>query len=382
MQVVVAGGGTAGHIEPALSVADALRRHDCSITVTALGTARGLETTLVPARGYELALIPPVPIPRRLTPQLLTVPVKVGSSVHATGQVLRRVHADVVVGFGGYVAAPAYLAATRARVPIVVHESNPRPGWANRLGARLTRFVGVSVKGTPLPHAQYVGVPIRAAIAALDRAAARDQAQRDFGLDPQGGPVLLVSGGSQGAASLNQAISGAAEQLVQAGVQVLHITGPNHEAKVDACLREPHPTSGGRYVSVSYVQHMDQAYAAADLMVCRSGAMTCAELAVVGLPAVFVPLPHGNGEQALNAAPLVAAGGGLSIPDAQLTPQWITQNVIPLITDRDRLAAMGQAIAGLGCRDADQRMVELVLAAAASRTSHHTVDLPKGDSNV
>src|ERR1700677_4923168 len=127
MRVVLAGGGSAGHIEPALALAAALRRADSGISVTCLGTQRGLETRLVPLRGYELELIPAVPLPRSVTPQLLTVPGRLAGAVHTVGQILERVRADVLVGFGGYVSAPAYLAAKRHGVPIVVHEANPAP---------------------------------------------------------------------------------------------------------------------------------------------------------------------------------------------------------------------------------------------------------------
>src|SRR5215472_12837743 len=133
MRVVLAGGGTDGHIEPALALADALRQADSGISVTCLGTERGLETRLVPARGYELELIPPVPLPRSVTPQLLTVPGRLAGAIHKTGQILDKVGADVLVGFGGYVSTPAYIAAKRHNVPIVVHEANPKPGIANRL---------------------------------------------------------------------------------------------------------------------------------------------------------------------------------------------------------------------------------------------------------
>src|SRR5215469_14862796 len=128
MRVVLAGGGTAGHIEPALALADALRQADRRILVTCLGTERGLETRLVPARGYDLELIPPVPLPRSVSPKLLTVPGRLAGAIHRAGQVLDKVGADVLVGFGGYVATPAYIAAKRHNVPIVVHEANPKPG--------------------------------------------------------------------------------------------------------------------------------------------------------------------------------------------------------------------------------------------------------------
>src|SRR5271170_6505423 len=161
MSVVLAGGGTAGHIEPALALADALRRASPRIQITCLGTERGLETRLVPLRGYDLELIPAVPLPRSVTPKLLTVPGRLAGAVHITGKILDRLHADVLVGFGGYVATPAYLAAKRHNVPIVVHEANPYPGIANRLGALLTTHVYTGHPDTKLRNAKYIGLPIR-----------------------------------------------------------------------------------------------------------------------------------------------------------------------------------------------------------------------------
>lgn len=173
MHVVLAGGGTAGHIEPALALADALRRHDPSIGITALGTERGLETRLVPERGYQLELIPAVPLPRKPTPELITVPGRLRGTVRAAQEIIERVNADVVVGFGGYVAMPAYLAAKRAGVPIVVHEANARPGLANKIGARYSDFVAVSTPDSKLRDSRYIGIPLRRTIATLDRNAAR-----------------------------------------------------------------------------------------------------------------------------------------------------------------------------------------------------------------
>ncbi len=231
MRVVLAGGGSAGHIEPALALADALRQADGNIQVTCLGTERGLETRLVPMRGYDLALIPAVPLPRSVTPQLLTVPGRLAGAVHTAGAILDRVRADVLVGFGGYVATPAYLAAKRHKVPIVVHEANPSPGIANRLGARLTTYVFTGHPDTKLRNAQYLGLPIRRQIAELDRFALGDKARAHFGLRADL-PVLLVSGGSQGAKSLNRALAGAIGAIRGAGVQVLHVTGPRNTAEI------------------------------------------------------------------------------------------------------------------------------------------------------
>ncbi|EME21727.1 undecaprenyldiphospho-muramoylpentapeptide beta-N-acetylglucosaminyltransferase [Rhodococcus triatomae] len=368
LSVVVAGGGTAGHIEPALAVADALRRLDPSVTVTALGTERGLETTLVPERGYPLELIPPVPLPRKPTTDLLRLPGRVRASVRRTREVLDGVHADVVVGFGGYVALPAYLAAgrgvTRRRraIPVVVHEANASAGIANKIGARLASRVlaavpGSGVAGRGRSDAEIVGIPVRSSITGLDRAGLRAQAREHFGL-PADGPVLLVTGGSQGARSLNEAVSGAAEALAAGGVSVLHAYGPKNS--VEIAVHNP----AAPYVAVPYLNRMDLALAAADATVCRSGAMTVAEISAVGLPAVYVPLPHGNGEQELNARPVVAAGGGLLVADADLTSEYVAESVVPLLRDPDRLAVMGSAAAGAGHRDAADTVARIVLEVA------------------
>ena len=360
MHAVIAGGGSAGHIEPALAFADALRRRDPAAQVTALGTERGLDTRLIPARGYDLVLIPPVPVPRRPGLELLRVPGRLRRAVAAAATVLRERDADVVVGFGGYVSAPAYLAARQVGVPIVVHEANPRPGWANRLGARLTTYVATTFPGTPIRHGRLLGLPIRRSISTLDRAATRSSARAHFGLEPQP-PALLVFGGSQGARRLNEAASGAAAGLRAAGVQVLHSTGAAHTVEV------ADPGASPPYVALPYLERMDLAYAAADLALCRSGANTVVELTALGLPAAYVPLPIGNGEQALIAAPVVAAGGGLMVPDPACTPGWVLETLAPLLTDAERLATMGRAAAGQGRPDADERLVDLALEAVRTR---------------
>jgi UDP-N-acetylglucosamine--N-acetylmuramyl-(pentapeptide) pyrophosphoryl-undecaprenol N-acetylglucosamine transferase len=357
VNVVVAGGGSAGHIEPALALADAVRRLDPDAGVTALGTERGLDTTLIPARGYPLELIPPVPLPRRPSADLLRLPGRVRAAVGRVREVLAKVDADVVVGFGGYVALPAYLGA-RGRVPIVVHEANARAGLANRVGARFAARVAAAVPGS-LPNAEILGIPLRHSITELDRPALRADARRRFGL-PADGPVLLVFGGSQGARTLNTALAGALPGLVRAGIAVLHAHG---KAGTPAS-----PMPG--YVPLPYIDAMDVAYAAADAVLGRCGAMTVAEVSAVGLPAVYVPLPHGNGEQALNAAPIVAAGGGVLVPDAELTGERVLDEMVPLLTDPARLAEMGAAARRSGHADAAERLAHLVLD--VGRTRKHT----------
>src|SRR6266702_4725489 len=321
MRVLLAGGGSAGHIEPALALADALRRMAPETEVTCLGTERGLETRLIPLRGYPLELIPAVPMPRSVSPRLLTVPGRLAGAVNAAAAAIDRTRAQVLVGFGGYVATPAYLAARRRRIPIVVHEANPKPGLANRLGARFTTHVFTGHPDTQLRNGTYIGIPIRREIAELDRLGLGDKARTHFGLRPDL-PVLLVTGGSQGARSLNAAAFGAAEWLRDAGVQVLHIIGPR--TGQDA----PAASAGVPYVATPYIDRMDLAYAAADFALCRAGAMTCAELTAVGLPAAYVPLPICNGEQRLNALPIVQHGGGMLVADAELTPEWIRDTLV------------------------------------------------------
>nr|WP_187361484.1 undecaprenyldiphospho-muramoylpentapeptide beta-N-acetylglucosaminyltransferase [Phytoactinopolyspora mesophila] len=346
----MAGGGTAGHVEPALATADALRRAEPDAQITMLGTERGLETRLVPERGYDLELIPPVPLPRRLTVELVRIPARMRGSVRQAATVLRERQAEVLVGFGGYVALPAYLAARRVGIPIVVHEANARPGLANRIGARFTSHVAVASPGVQLAHGEHVGIPLRRSIALLDRSAQRAEARAFFGLEPDK-RTLLVFGGSQGARRLNDTIMAAVDAVLDAGAQILHAVGAGN---IDSVTARP------GYVPVPYIDRMDLAYAAADLVLCRAGAITCAELAAVGLPAVYVPLPHGNGEQRLNAEPTVSAGGGVLIRDSDLTPDEFIGSVVPLLRDADRLRTMGAAAADLGRRDADDHLVRMM----------------------
>ena len=363
MRVLLAGGGTAGHVEPALATADALRRLEPETRCVLLGTARGLETRLVPARGYPLELVDPVPLPRRLSLDLARVPTRLRRAVAQAGAVIAREQVDVVVGFGGYVAVPAYLAARRARVPVVVHEANARVGVANRLGARFARTVAVATPVEAFPAAVHVGMPLRQAISGLDRESARADALRAWEL-AEDRPVLFVFGGSQGARRLNDAVVGALPALLDAKVLVLHATGVNNLDDVAAAVLALGIEPDG-YHPVPYIDDMPAAYAAADLALCRAGAMTVAELTAVGLPAIYVPLPIGNGEQRLNAEPVVRAGGGELVADADMDPSSLADVALPLLTDTARREQMGRAAASFGRRDADVALAELVLAAGA-----------------
>jgi UDP-N-acetylglucosamine--N-acetylmuramyl-(pentapeptide) pyrophosphoryl-undecaprenol N-acetylglucosamine transferase len=354
LSVVLAGGGTTGHVAPLLALADCLRRRDPATKIVALGTAEGLESRLVPAAGYDLELMPRVPLPRRPTADLLRLPGKLNSAIAAAAKVMEG--ADVMVGFGGYVSAPAYLAARRLGVPIVVHEANARPGVANRLGARFTNHVAVTFPGTPLHNGQVLGLPLRRQITTLDRYSQRATARVALGLSPHM-TTLFVTGGSLGAQQLNDTFGASAWALVQAGIQVLHTAGKGKSVPFEG--DQPHD-----YLVTEYLDRMDLAYAACDAVVCRAGAGNVSEVTALGLPAAYVPLPIGNGEQKLNAEPVVAAGGGLLVDNSDCVPSWVVSTLIPLLSDPHRLEAMGQQAAAFGIRDGDERLANMVEQAA------------------
>lgn len=363
--VVLAGGGTAGHVNPLLAVADELARRGAG-PIAALGVAGGLEDDLVPARGYPLHHVPKVPMPRRPSGAWFSLGSRLRAAVDAAGAVIDDLGASAVVGFGGYVSTPAYIAAQRRDVPIVIHEQNARPGLANRMGARWAARVGLTFPGTALRGGQLTGLPLRSEIAGLIRARsvspieARTGSAAALGLDPRL-TTVVVTGGSLGAVSINRAVAGAGAALVEAGAQVLHLTGKGKDGPV----REAAAGLGDRYVVREYLPEMHLAYGVADLVVCRSGAGTVCELAALGIPAVYVPLPIGNGEQRLNAGPVAQAGGGVIVDDTSFTTDWVRANVPGLVGDAPRRAAMASAAASVGIVDGAARVADLVAEVVA-----------------
>jgi UDP-N-acetylglucosamine--N-acetylmuramyl-(pentapeptide) pyrophosphoryl-undecaprenol N-acetylglucosamine transferase len=357
VNIVLAGGGTAGHIEPALNLADELKAIDPTVNITVLGTSRGLEVDLVPARGYKLELIPAVPLPRKLSGDLVTLPTRLRSAIKQTRDLLANLEADVVVGFGGYVSIPAYLAA-RGEVPIVVHEANARAGLANRVGARFADAVAETVKDS-LPRAQLIGIPLRKSIETLDRTAVRSQARNHFGIKSNAN-CILVFGGSQGSVKLNSVVEDCLNSNVFGDIVVLHSVGLKNEF--------PQPESD-RYRPLNYIDRMDLAYAAADFVIGRAGAMTVAELTAVGLPACFVPLPIGNGEQSLNATPVVDSGGAIMISDLEFNSDYVREQVLPIVSNSTKLRDMAQRSSLLGHKDSAKDLAKLVLSVAGKAKS-------------
>ncbi len=359
LNVVLAGGGTAGHVNPLIATADALTRIDPSITVTAVGTQSGLETQLVPAAGYDLETITRVPFPRRLNKEAASFIRRFRNASKEAAGILKRSGADVVVGFGGYASTPVYRAAKKLGIPVIVHEGNARPGMANKWGARLSDVVALTFPSTPLESAKGLtictGLPLRAEIGELansDRAQRRKEAAERFGLDPRR-PVILVTGGSSGAQKLNEVISSIASEF--GDKQVLHVTGKDKDGPVrESAAGNPD------YHVLDYLTDMENAYAVADLVITRAGAGMVAEVSSLGIPAVFVPLPVGNGEQALNAQDVVRAGGALLVTNKQFTAQWIRDNVWPLF-DGHTLHNMSRKASGVSPLDAADRLAKLII---------------------
>lgn len=354
---LLAGGGTAGHVNPLLALADHIRETEPDSEIVVLGTREGLEAKLVPERGFELHTIDRVPFPRRPNGYAVRFPSRFARAVRETRALIRQRGVDVVVGFGGYVSTPAYRAAAKEGVPIVIHEANAKPGLANKLGARSTDYVAVTFAGTPIRGARVTGMPLRPEIEGLDLAGARDEALAHFGLDPAR-RTLLVTGGSLGARAINESLSAQAAEIVASGAQVLHVWGGLTEL-VD-------PAVDG-YVVLPYCDRMDLAFAASDLVVSRAGSTTVSELSGLGIPAVFVPYGHGNGEQRFNAASVVDAGGALLVDDAELTPEWVTGTLIPLLHDKTRLAQMSARARSVGTLDGTRRLHALVTEALSAR---------------
>ncbi len=347
---LLAGGGTAGHVNPLLAVADALRAREPDAQILVLGTREGLEARLVPERGYELLFVDKVPFPRRPNRAAAAFPARFRRAIAQVREHIADRDVDVVVGFGGYASAPAYVAARRARVPFVVHEANARPGMANALGARRAAGVGVAFDGTPLKGGRVVGMPLRREIVDLDRAGIRGEAAQYFGLDAAR-PTLLVFGGSLGAQRLNEAFGDSWQDVLDGGWQLLHVTGERSEL--------PDPEVAG-YAVRRYVDRMDLAFAVCDLIVSRAGAATVSEISALGIPAVYVPYAVGNGEQALNAASAVRAGAAILIPDGEFTADRVRSEVVPLLADDARRAAMTDAAASVGIRNGTENVVEMI----------------------
>ncbi len=372
--VVIAGGGTAGHVFPAIAVAQELRRLDPELEPVFVGVDDRLEATLVPEAGFRLHHIEAASIPRRLSPRLATVPFALRRSVRRCAEILREERAGAVVTFGGYVSFPVARAAWREQLPLIVHEQNAVPGLANRVAARWADTVAVTFPGSAdrFRHPERTAVtgdPVREDVCGLDLEGARAEARVRLGLDPDR-TTLLVFGGSQGARRINQAIIDAHERWELAGLQVLHAAGRSAYDEVApawAAARDAHPGPPGQVVP--FIDQMADAYAAADVVLCRAGATSIAELTVLGLPSVLVPYPHATADhQAANAAALAAIGGATVVADADLDGAQLVAAVQPLLRDPEARATMARAARAFGRPDAAANLARLVLSHLGGRS--------------
>jgi UDP-N-acetylglucosamine--N-acetylmuramyl-(pentapeptide) pyrophosphoryl-undecaprenol N-acetylglucosamine transferase len=355
-RIIFAGGGTAGHIEPALAVARQWKKVHPDTQILFLGTSSGLENRLVPEAGFQLALITKVRISRKISPSLLVAPFSLIRSIAQSYSILKG--ADLLVGFGGYVSGPAYIAARLRRTPIVIHEANAHPGIANRLGALFTEHTAVAypVAQGKLSHALLAGLPLRPDVESAFNAAEGDWIKARSAAKVRSGfnadkPLIFIFGGSQGSVAINAVIEGARSELTTQGLQVLHSVGGNN----------PVPESDGSYKAVSYITDMSSAYLAADLIISRSGAVSCAEINTLGRYALFIPLPVGNGEQELNALTLVAESRAELIAQEKFSSSWLIANISRLLKTSLETAIEGSR----KDIDASSKMVSLMEFAIA-----------------
>jgi undecaprenyldiphospho-muramoylpentapeptide beta-N-acetylglucosaminyltransferase len=366
---IVAGGGTAGHVLPGIAIGRALvaRGHE-QASVHFVGSDRGIERRLVPAAGFPLTVLPGRGIQRRASWRALADNVGATTGLmRACARaftLVRRSRPRVLVALGGYASVPAALAAAALRVPIVVAEQNAVPGAANRVVARVAKASAVSFPDTQLPRAVVTGNPVRAEVLAVDRARDRARARAALGID-DGRLLVAAFGGSLGARRINEAVLGAAERWRDRGdLAVRHVLGERDWATYRTRAEElagAHGPGHLQYQPVVYEDDMPTLYAAADVVLCRSGATSVAELAVVGLPSVLVPLPGAPGDhQTANARALVDAGAAVLVPDPQCDAVRVDAEVGNLLGEPALLARMASAARSAARPDAGDRVAELV----------------------
>jgi len=367
--VLVAGGGTAGHVFPSVAVAAELQRLDPQITPLFVGTRDRLEGRLVPAAGYELHHIDVLPLPRRPTPKLLKVPGALRAAVREVEQLCRDRDVRAVVTFGGYVSLPAAWAAARLQLPLVVHEQNAVPGLANRLAARWADRIAVSFPGSRHRFRRQeivavTGNPVREELLELDLPALRERAREHFGLRPDL-PTLFAFGGSQGSRTINRAVvDSLGHWNGRDGVQLLHSAGRAlFDETATALERARREAGAGPQVRlVDFIDEMGLAFAAADAVVCRAGATSIAELTVLGLPSLLVPYPHATADHQLaNALALQSVGGATVLEDDELDGERLVAAVEPWLLDPAAGAAVARAARAFGRPDAARNVARLVL---------------------
>ncbi len=359
---LVAGGGTAGHVQPAIAIARALvARGQRQSAIEMVGSERGIEARLVPEAGFELTLLPGRGIQRKLSWQNVKSVASLLVAFRRAWRLVGERRPQVVVSVGGYASVPCALAAVVRRVPIVVAEQNAAPGAANRLVGRWAKACAVSFPDTPLPRAVVTGNPVRPEVLAIDRARDTQPARTKLGVEP-GRRVVLIFGGSLGALRINRAAIEAAQRWAGRGdLHVRHVVGSRDWAELTAAGPPVPPGAPLRYVAIEYDDDMPTSLAAADVVVCRSGASTSFELLAAGLPSILVPSPFVTADhQTANARHLERAGAAVVVPDAELDGARLAAEVDALLADRHRLEAMSRAATAASAPRAADEIAALV----------------------
>lgn len=355
MRVLIAGGGTGGHVIPALAVARELKaRHGAELLF--VGTARGMENRLVPQAGFELALVNVGALKNVSLATRLRTLFDLPRAILQARKIIRRFRPDVVIGVGGYASGPAMAAAILSRIPTLAFEPNLVPGFANRMVGPWVSAGAVHFEQTRkyFRNAQVVGVPVRPEFFNVSAVTQNHP------------PTLLIFGGSQGARAINQVLP-AAIAKVQArlrGLRVIHQTGERDYNDVQAAYSR---TETPAEVS-AFIDDMPQAFARADLLVCRSGASTVAEVTAAGKPAIFVPFPRAaDDHQRRNAEAIADAGAAVLAPESELTPEKLAQMVTELLSNPMRLREMSEKARTLGHKDAAAQFAEMAVSLSSSQ---------------
>ncbi|MDW3179716.1 MAG: undecaprenyldiphospho-muramoylpentapeptide beta-N-acetylglucosaminyltransferase [Acidimicrobiia bacterium] len=360
---LIVGGGTAGHVLPGIAIGQELvRRGHTRESIHFVGSERGVERTIVPDAGFELTLLPGRGIQRRFTAENIGAVAGLVRAFATSFSLLRTHRPAVVVALGGYASVPAGLWAVLLRVPIVVAEQNAVPGLANRIIGRFAKASAVSYDGTDLPRAVWTGNPVRPEILAVGsaRESSRLAAREALGVATDR-KLVVVFGGSLGARTINDATVGALSLLAgRRDLEIRHIIGTRDFA--DVCSRVTLPKEAAlQYTPIEYEDDMASVYAAADLVVCRAGATSCAELAVTGTPAVLVPLPGAPGDhQTANARALEGAGGAELLADSIFDAELMVETMTRLVAKPEILDSMRAGASSIARPDAAQAVGDLV----------------------
>ncbi|MBM7855939.1 UDP-N-acetylglucosamine--N-acetylmuramyl-(pentapeptide) pyrophosphoryl-undecaprenol N-acetylglucosamine transferase [Desulfohalotomaculum tongense] len=367
MRVIVTGGGTGGHIYPALAIAKGIKSRHPGAELLYVGTNRGLESDIVPKEGYAFKTIKVSGFQRQLTLKNLKVLWQAGQGMWQAVNLVRRFKPDIVIGTGGYVCGPVVMAGVLHRIPTLIHEQNALPGMTNRILSRFVSSVAVtfedSIKRFPSKaRIKLTGLPVRPEIFSCDK----DKAYSEFGLD-RNKPVVLVFGGSRGARSINMAMVKVVQELQnQRGIQVLHATG---RAGYDEYIKTLSSkgislVNTGNITTVPYLYNMQNALAVASLVVCRAGAATLAELTALGLPSILIPYPYAaENHQEYNARALAERGAAIMIRDAELTGELLLEYINRLLSSPGELAGMARESSLLGRPKALEDILDLIDAA-------------------